>query len=237
MPNSVGNQQRYSVAFILFFLIGSAMVGKELHISSAESQSMATVKGTVMDSNGAVIVLPEPTIIFKRNDEIRRVVVDESGDYEITLPPGVYTVATEIPGFYPFRRAEFCLLPGSDVIINLVPTPRYLVRGTTVSVREAVDTLTPKPKYNEFHVPGRGFSMLIQFEKKRGASEKIEYDRAVLTYDTLTIYADKLSFNRAHLRLKASGKRVIVEDGKQRFGVKQAAVAFKGGEPILELIR
>lgn len=198
---------------------------------------MATVKGTVMDSNGAVIVLAESTIIFKRNDEIRRVVVDERGNYEITLSPGVYTVTTEIAGFYPFRRAEFRLLPGSGVIINLVPIPRYLVRGTTVSARESVDTSATKPKYSEFRVPGRGLSMLIQFEKKRRANEKIEYAGAALTYDALTIYADKLSFNTARLRLKASGKRVVVEDGKQRLEVKQVAVAFKGGEPIVELMR
>ncbi len=50
---------------------------------------MATVKGTVMDSNGAVIVSPKPTIIFKRNEETTRADVNENGDYEITLPPGV----------------------------------------------------------------------------------------------------------------------------------------------------
>ena len=198
---------------------------------------MATVKGTVMDFNGAAIVLPEPIIIFRRNDEIKRVVVDQNGGYEITLPPGVYTVTTGLAGFYPFRRAEFCLPPSSTVMINLAPTPRYLVRGTTVSPKESVDTPAPTPKYNEFPIPGRGLGLLIQFEKKRGANEKIEYDRAVLTYDALAIYADKFSFNKTRLRLKASGKRVIIEDGKHRFEVKQAAVAFKGGEPILNLVR
>lgn len=89
MPNSMGNKQRYLVGFILFFLIVCAMVGKGLHTSSGKSQSMATVKGTVMDSNGAVIVSPKPTIIFKRNEETTRADVNENGDYEITLPPGV----------------------------------------------------------------------------------------------------------------------------------------------------
>ncbi len=122
-------------------------------------------------------------------------------------------------------------------MINLVSTPHYLVRGTTVSLREPVDTPAPKPRYNEFHIPGRGLSMLIQFDKKRGANERIEYDRAVLTYDSLTVYADRLSFDTARLRLNASGKRVVVEDGKRRAEVKQARVSFKGGEPILDFMR
>ncbi|MGH9957318.1 MAG: carboxypeptidase-like regulatory domain-containing protein, partial [Pyrinomonadaceae bacterium] len=87
---------------------------------------MATVKGTVMDSNGAVIVTPKPSIVFERNEQISKVVANENGDYEVTLPPGVYTVTTDIGGYYPFRRAEFGLLPGSRVMINLIPTPRYL---------------------------------------------------------------------------------------------------------------
>ncbi len=91
--------------------------------------------------------------------------------------------------------------------------------------------------YEEFHVPRSVVSLLIQFQRKRKANGKIEYEEAVLTYDALTIYADKLSFNKARLQLNATGRRVVVEDGKQRVKVKRAAVSFKGGEPIVDLRR
>lgn len=190
-----------------------------------------------MDANGAVISTPRPSVIFVGKNGVKSVGANDSGDYEIALSPGIYRVTTEIPGFYPYRRAEFRVLPGSTVIINVVPTPRYLVRGTTVSIRESVDTKAPLPRYDQFRIPEGPGSLQIQFQKKRIAKRNVEYDGVTLTYDVLTIYADKLNFDSKRLRLKASGKWVIVEDGKQRLQVKQAAVAFKGGEPILDLTR
>lgn len=198
---------------------------------------MGKVKGTVMDANGAVVVTPRPSIIFKGKNGVRTVVATDSGDYEIALPAGVYEVTTETPGFYPFRRAKFHVLPDSSVVINVVLTPRYIIRGTTVSTTESTDTLAPSPQYNQFVVPGRQIRLLIQFQTKRRPNGNIEYSGAILTYDALTIYTDKLSLNKIQLRLKASGKQVVVEDGKQRIQVKQAAVTFKRGEPILDLTR
>jgi len=198
---------------------------------------MGRVKGTVMDANGAVITIPRPSIIFEGKGELKRVAVNDSGDYEITLPAGVYRVTTEIPGFYPFRRAAFRVLPGSDILINIVPTPRYLVRGTTVSARESADVAAPSPRYDEFHVTEGPISLLIQFQKKHRANGNIEYEGAILTYDALTIQSDNLSFNRTRLGLKAFGKRVVVEDGKQLVQVKLAKMTFKRGEPVLDLTR
>ncbi len=224
------------LAILIFGLLGSGTIAAQTpHPSSLKVESMGRVKGTVMDANGAVMVTPRPSIIFEGKNSVRTVTANDSGDYDISLPAGVYKVTTEIAGFYPFRRAEFRLLPGTDVMINLAPTPRYLVRGTTVSASRSVDKLTPSPKYNEF--PGPRGSLLIQFQEKRRANRNIEYEGAILTYDALTIYSDKLSFNKTRLRLKASGKRVVVEDGKQRVHVKQASVAFKEGEPVLEVTK
>jgi hypothetical protein len=203
----------------------------------ARIQPMGRVKGTVMDANGAVITIPRPSIIFEGKGELKRVAVNDSGDYEITLPAGVYRVTTEIPGFYPFRRAAFRVLPGSDILINIVPTPRYLVRGTTVSARESADVAAPSPRYDEFHVTEGPISLLIQFQKKHRANGNIEYEGAILTYDALTIQSDNLSFNRTRLGLKAFGKRVVVEDGKQLVQVKLAKMTFKRGEPVLDLTR
>jgi hypothetical protein len=53
-----------------------------------------------------------------------------------------------------------------------------------------------------------------------------------MTYDALTIYAEKLSFNKEQLRVQASGWKVVVEDGKQRVAVRQASVTFEEGEPL-----
>jgi hypothetical protein len=227
-----------SLLVISIMVLGaSTLLLQGPQLGFARIQPMGRVKGTVMDTNGAVITIPRPSIIFEGKGELKRVAVNDSGDYEITLPAGVYRVTTEIPGFYPFRRAAFRVLPGSDILINIVPTPRYLVRGTTVSARESADVAAPSPRYDEFHVTEGPISLLIQFQKKHRANGNIEYEGAILTYDALTIQSDNLSFNRTRLGLKAFGKRVVVEDGKQLVQVKLAKMTFKRGEPVLDLTR
>jgi len=227
-----------SLLVISIMVLGaSTLLLQGPQLGFARIQPMGRVKGTVMDANGAVITIPRPSIIFEGKGELKRVAVNDSGDYEITLPAGVYRVTTEIPGFYPFRRAAFRVLPGSDILINIVPTPRYLVRGTTVSARESADVAAPSPRYDEFHVTEGPISLLIQFQKKHRANGNIEYEGAILTYDALTIQSDNLSFNRTRLGLKAFGKRVVVEDGKQLVQVKLAKMTFKRGEPVLDLTR
>jgi hypothetical protein len=113
----------------------------------------------------------------------------------------------------------------------------YLVRGTTVSTKESIDTPVPPPKYDLFPLAQLldPLSLLIEFDKKRTLNGTVRYDRATLSYDVLTIYADKIWFNKKTLRVEAFGEYVIVEDGKQRIQVKRAEVGFKGGEPILKL--
>lgn len=220
--------------FTLFLVFQGAITAQP-----AVSQPVGTVSGTIMDSSGAVIVLPRPTIIFKGTNDARRVTPDDNGDYEIDLPAGAYDVTTELPGYYPLRRAKFRVLAGSRVTINLVPSPRYLVRGTTVSTNKPVDRSAPRPRYDELRVAISSPLpvCLIQFEKKRIVNGIVKYYWATFSYDNLTIYADELRFNRKQKQLKASGKRVIVEDGKQRVEVKHAVVSLKGREPVLDLTR
>jgi len=236
MRSKIVHLRRLVVIFIVV-LGASTLFAQEPKLGFPAIQSMGKVKGTVMDTNGAVISTPRPSIIFEGSNDVKTVAANDRGDYEITLPAGIYRVTTEIPGFYPFRRAAFRVLRGSDTLINIVPTPRYLVRGTTVSARESADVAAPSPRYDEPHVTEGPVSLLIQFQKKRRANGNIEYKGAILTYDALTIRADRLSLNKTRLRLKASGERVVVEDGEKRIQVKQARVTFKGGEPVLALTR
>lgn len=207
---------------------------------SSSDQPMGKVRGTVMDSNGAVIVIPKPTIIIEGGQTTKKVMPDENGNYEIELPAGIYQISTEIAGFYPFRRAAFRLQPGTSTVINVVPVARYLIRGTTVSANEPIDIPAPSPKYESFSLPqspAESLDLLIEFDKKRTHNVLIEYDRATVSYDVLTIYADKVCFNKKTLRLEASGDRVVVEDGKQRVEVKYVEVEFQAGLPTIKLMR
>ena len=219
---------------ILITLVVAVSIVSGLSPAPSSGQSTGKVKGTVLDFNGAAIVTPKPTIVVKGRDQTRELHPDENGDYEVELPAGIYSISAEITGFFPFRRAAFRVQPDVTTMINIVPTPRYLVRGTTVG-EKAVDIASPRPRYDSFSPPKthRGSpDLLIQFIKKRARNKTVFYEGAVVSYDTLTIYADKLRFNKKMLQLEASGIHVIVEDGKQRMRVRFVRVRFKEGKPI-----
>jgi hypothetical protein len=203
-------------------------------------QSKGIVRGRVMDFNGAALVVPRPTIIFESRQVKKVVSPDEKGEYEIELPAGVYQVSAELRGFYPFRRAPFRMRSGAAVMINVIPTPRYLTRGTTVSNDRAVDVKADPPKYEEVHIPGLATepsTVLVEFVKRRVRKRSVEYRGATLTYDVITVYADKIHLDRDTLRAQALGEYVIIEDGSQHVRVKRAEIEFRAGKPVIRATR
>ncbi len=206
------------------------------------SQGIGKLTGAVIDVNQAAIVVPRPEITVENvhTRVLTKIEPDANGDYEAELPAGIYRIRVDIANFYPFRRAVFSIFPGKKTMINVVPAVRYLVRGTTVSTREAVDRLAAKPNYDTFSIPqsrSRLLNMLIRFDMKRTVGDTIDYENAVLSYDALTIYADKLCLRRKTLRARAIGMRVVVENDGQRVQVKSAELDFKAGRPIVKLER
>ncbi|HEY2974483.1 MAG TPA: carboxypeptidase-like regulatory domain-containing protein [Pyrinomonadaceae bacterium] len=226
---------------ILAFATSLISLSPPKHLPSM-NQAMGTLKGTVMDANEAAIVLPKPIIVLKdgRNRTVKRIESDEDGGYEMKLPAGIYHISTEINGFYPVRRAAFRIQPRTSARINLTPMLRYLVRGTTLSAKHPIDKLVRPPKYDSFSIPqssSKLLRLLIQFDKKRQIKDTVEYSDAVLSYDVVTIYADKIRFNRRSFRVKASGERVVVEDGKQGVSVRAVELQFKAGEPLIKSLQ
>jgi Carboxypeptidase regulatory-like domain len=226
---------------ILLILIGLMT----LNVGSASiaiSQETGKLTGNVMDVNGAAIVIPRPEITVENVETraVTKIEPDSNGDYQTELPIGIYRIGVNVTNFYPFRRAVFSISPGKTIMINVVPALRYLVRGTTVSTKEPVDKIAPKPIYDSFSIPQSRsglLNMLIRFDKKRTVGDTIEYQNAVLSYDALTIYADKLRFRRKMLRARAVGTNVVVENDGQRVQVKSAELDFKAGRPIVKLER
>lgn len=201
--------------------------------------STGKVRGTVLDFNEAVI--PNATIVFDGGPTKRKVISDESGQYEIALPAGRYRVSVEATeDFQRFRRAPFQVQPNTSTMINVMlatsPFPICVLQVGTPSKVPQSPKFTP-PKYDSFspsHSSGRPLELLVQFHKKRRNKGLIKYDRVMLSYDALTVYADEVRFDPQNLRLQAGGN-VIVEDGKERTHAKNAEVEFKEGQPIIKL--
>lgn len=209
----------------------------EVRSQTRADESLGFLTGSVLDQKGAVILIPKPVVVIRGSNTVKEITVNQNGRFETSLPGGTYYVTTEIPGFFRFRRAPFRVIAGSSIMINLVLSPRYLIRGTTVSTKKGVDEKAPRPRYEQFQMtPKLSLPGLIEFETKQNMGNHVRYRFAVFSHNHLTIYADEILVNRKAVRLAASGKIVIIEDGQKRIEVKRVVVSFDDGKARLEVI-
>jgi hypothetical protein len=69
-------------------------------LAFSQTSTTGAIRGTVTDSQGAVITGATVTVTSKATDQVRTVKSDSSGQYTVgLLPPEVYTISIEAPGF------------------------------------------------------------------------------------------------------------------------------------------
>ena len=87
----------------------------------------AQISGLLKDQTGAV--LPGVTVTAKNlaTGLTRSTVTQPTGDYRIpALPPGTYTLTTELQGFAPETRPDIELIIDQDAVINFTLKPAQL---------------------------------------------------------------------------------------------------------------
>ena len=86
---------------------------------SVLSQVSTTVRGTVTDSTGGVMPGASVTVVHETTDEATTRLTDETGNYEFTgLPPGIYTLTADMPGFEVGTYSNVELAAGQEVLRN-----------------------------------------------------------------------------------------------------------------------
>ncbi len=74
-------------------------------IPGAAQQTSGTVTGAVTDSSGAVIADAQVRLVNTQTGVIQKTSTSQTGDFQfLIVPPGVYAVEVESPGFKTFRR-------------------------------------------------------------------------------------------------------------------------------------
>jgi outer membrane receptor protein involved in Fe transport len=94
----------------------------------------AQVSGTLKDQSGAI--LPGVTVTAKNVDTglARSAVSQPTGEYRIpALPPGTYTVTTELQGFAAETRPNIVLIIDQDATINFTLKPAQVSETLTVT--------------------------------------------------------------------------------------------------------
>lgn len=206
-------------------------------LAQSKSETEGKVTGYVVDMNGAVIVLPIAKLTFISKDFQKTISVNSDGFYEVKLPFGVYSVTLKLQGFHTLKRSVFNVQNRDTYNLNLVASPIYKVRGTSVSETESVDILSDVPKYeilfNDENLTN-GIKPVIQYESKCEVNNEIEYKNVIITYNFLTIYADKLLFNDNGMIYTANGSRLLVQNGIECSSIKSFSVKLFQGKIVFD---
>lgn len=232
------------------FLVASVMsFGAPRHKSSSTAQATGQLSGTVMDINGARIADAKVTI--EGAGTTHTVTTSEDGTYEADLTLGIYRIRVNSPGFCPTRRAAFNVQPSTAVTFDftlVVCALENVLTGEDGKYTGEVHRYRMPFKEEEFPVKSASVSplnLLIQYGGRLKKKNVIRYKGfkidskslgVIVSYNLLTIHADKVRFDRQTLQLEAEGS-LIVEDGKQHTQAKKAKVDFNGSEPIIKLTR
>ena len=94
----------------------------------------AQISGTLKDQTGAIV--PGVTVTAKNVDTglSRSAVSQTNGDYRIpALPPGRYTLTTELSGFAVETRPDIVLIIDQDAVINFTLKPARVSEAVTVT--------------------------------------------------------------------------------------------------------
>jgi hypothetical protein len=122
--------------------IASALVFVSAFAAPAYAQN-AQISGVVRDSSGAVI--PGVTVTARNVDTgLTRIAVTESGgDFRLpSLPPGRYSVVTELSGFSTETRPDIVLVIDQTALINFTLKPAALAETVTVTGESPIVDVT-----------------------------------------------------------------------------------------------
>src|SRR5579884_1480185 len=90
-----------------------------LVVSTATAQTVGNINGRVTDNSDAVVPGVSITLTSPAIQGQQTTITDEAGNYRfILLPPGVYTVKFDLPGFKTLVRQEIIVSVGKTTTIN-----------------------------------------------------------------------------------------------------------------------
>ena len=199
------------------------------------------------DKNRALVVGTQ--VIFESGRVRREVITNDEGFYEVELPPGVYSVTTYKLGFCPLRRATFTVEPDRVMLLNIRLNVCALVHGARLKDGKWVEEAwqTDGSKTESFLLKRKQGSLgelFIRYATRREHKGHIEYSgtedempgRVVVTYNLLTIWADKVSYDKKKHVLLAAGNVYIEEDRRSYGSYRSAEFNFKSDDPLKNFV-
>ncbi len=125
------------------WLVGFAAFLISIASASSAFAQNAQINGTVKDSSGAII--PGATVTARNLDSglARTGVTDAAGEFRLpSLPPGRYSVSTELSGFSTETRPDIVLIIDQTAIIHFALKPAALSETVTVTGESPIVDVT-----------------------------------------------------------------------------------------------
>jgi hypothetical protein len=245
--------------FISLLLVADGHSRQEPPAPSSTTQQTALVRGVLTDFlTGAGV--GGATVLFERATGTQKEVISgKDGSYEALVPVDVYSITVRRLTYCSGRRAATHIgaLPETKFDFVLAPCPTEEV-GILVNGRltgEEARAVNPF-NYDSFKVRSE---LLLRFGTKRESLKIIDYqgvrlrhavrDRnskevkdeyayvgVMLSYELLTVYADKVKLTKESFEVEAQGN-VIVEDAGKRTKANAVRITLRGDKPVIEILR
>jgi hypothetical protein len=224
----------------------------------SSTQQTALVRGVLTDFNTGAAVAGA-SVLFESDAGTQKVVSARDGSYEARLPADVYRITVRRMTYCSGRRAATHIgdLPETRFDFVLVPCPTEEV-GIIVNGRNAGEEAREVNPFNHDTFKVRS-ELLLRFNTKRESAKVIYYEGGkikhavrklnskeiedvytyvgvMLSYDLLTVYADKLKLAKETFEIEARGN-VVVEDSGKRTKASAVRIKLRGDKPIIEILR
>jgi hypothetical protein len=224
--------------------------------TSRASASDGTLEGLVADHTGARISRAAVTLLDQRGQQASRTITGPDGAYRVAVPPGIYTLTVNAPGFCILHRAPFQVQPRQTVKFNIELPVCPIIDCLPVEVEEprppppSTDPLLPEcedifaeDKIEVSADPEQSLHVELLWGKKHpdAKSGTIRYEgfdtgsrlAVILTYDALTIKANEIQVTRDPVVFKARGKVTIQYMGAD-MNADTATLTFAGTIPLVD---
>ncbi len=168
----MNTRRHHPMPFAVRALLLSALLLLTAHCSllTAMGQSAtATLSGTVVDQNGAVVPGAEVKILNPATAFARQTTSNDSGGYTFPLlPPGVYSVTAQRDGFAPIRVENVLLNVGDQKALkielktgDITAQVQVLSEAPLINESPAVATTIDRQFVGNLPLSGRSFQSLI----------------------------------------------------------------------------
>jgi hypothetical protein len=216
------------------------LVNVDIHVASQDKPS-GTILGTVYDIYGAVIPNVRITVENTNTGEIQNLRTNEAGNYSVNVNPSRYRVVMQSSVGYPipYTHSAFHISSNEKVMINFRPKP-YSISDSIENGKwiERYEGELPSSVIHYVKLDdGTIKDLQIQYHDIRIRRNAVEYRYSVTaSIDKVTIYADKVVFDRRRKTLEAEGD-VTIEDGNRAYKARSVHIVVSKEPVRIDLTR